>query len=185
MADARLPERYLADRRILRLAAGERSSLFMAMIWSVSNRTDGRIERGDLGLIPTFDPSAVPALEAAELWVRDGADAWVMADYARDQTTRSEFEVLENARRREREKKRRQRAKGDGPEGTSPGTVPRDDTGKARQGQDRQETGKEGGEAVDAATGEVTSWSVRKPGEPEAWIESDSGEFVPMGRGAA
>jgi hypothetical protein len=36
---------------------------------------------------------------------------WQIADFKRTQTSRAEHEVLENARRREREKKQRQRAK--------------------------------------------------------------------------
>ncbi|MFL1999471.1 hypothetical protein [Microbacterium sp. A1-JK] len=181
MADARLPERYLIDRRVLRLADSERSSLFMATVWSVSNRTDGRIDRADLSLIPTFAAAAIPALVSAELWIEDGSDAWVIADYQRDQTSRHDFEVLEAARRREREKKQRQRAR---PEGQSQGSVPGDDTGKDRQGKDRQETGQEHDERVDQRTGEV-SWPSRVPGQPESWVENDAGEFVPMGRGAA
>lgn len=161
MADARIPERYLADRRILRLTDAERSSLFMATVWSVSNRTDGRLERADLPLIPTFDPKLLKPLEAKGILVADGGDAWIIADYERDQTSRSEFEVLENARRRDREKKRRQRSKDGSPEGQSPGTFPGDDTGKDRQGQARQEQGQDYAESdghINQQTGEVMSW---------------------------
>jgi hypothetical protein len=172
MADARLPERYLADRRILRLTDAERSSLFMATTWSVSNRTDGRIERADLPLIPTFQPSAIAALVSVGIWVTAGADAWVIADYARDQTTRTEFEILENARRREREKKRRQRSK-------SPETIPGDSPpGQHRQGKARQvqEPGQDDGGAEDvphdAKTGELTDWPVRTPGAPQTWSKA-------------
>lgn len=179
MADARIPEQYLNDRRILRLTDTERSSYFMALVWSISNRTDGRIERGDLPLIPTFAPQAVPGLVRWECWLTDGDDAWLIADFVRWQTSRSEFEVLDNARRREREKKARQRAKaketvpGDSPGGTSRGTT------QARQGQARQrlEQGQDDGEGIDAHTGEVTSWPTATPGEPEVWQETAPGEF--------
>lgn len=188
MADARLPERYLIDRRVLRLTDPERSSLFMATVWSVSNRTDGRIERADLPLIPTFTPKVIPALVAAGLWQPDGPDAWLITDYQRDQTSRHDFEVLEAARRREREKKQRQRAK-DRPEGQSRGVVPGDDTGKDRQGKDRQETGqddvsREG--SVDERTGEVSGWvtAVIPDAVDERWGSPDAPGAV-VKRGAA
>jgi hypothetical protein len=166
MVDARLPERYLADRRIMRLSDAERSSLFLATLWSVSNRTDGRIERGDLGIIPLFRQEAVHTLVVHGLWVEAGADAWVIADFARDQTTRDELEVLDNARRRDRDKKRRQRAErngvpGDVPGGLSPGTA------QARQGQARQgQEGQDLGESYDPGTGEISDWPARVPGNP-------------------
>ncbi|WP_375236518.1 hypothetical protein [Microbacterium schleiferi] len=188
MADARIPEQYLTDKRILRLTDSERSSFFMALVWSISNRTDGRIERGDLPLIPTFAPAAIPGLVRWECWVVDGADAWRIADYARWQTTRSEFEVLDNARRRDREKKARQRAKAkESPGGQSPGNVPGDMTGKARQGQARQETGKENDEVeADPTTGEIADWATRVPGEPDSWMETEPGRWEPVGsKGAA
>ncbi len=135
--DARIPERYLVDRRIVRLSASARASYFMATLWAVSNRTDGRIERDDLALIPTFDAATVDALVEAELWNVSDGDAWVIADYLSTQTSRADFEVLENARRADREKKRRQRAakaSGESP-GASPGHVPGDSTGEARRGE--------------------------------------------------
>ncbi len=169
MVDARLPERYLSDRRILRLTDSERSSLFIATLWAVSNRTDGRIERADLDLIPMFRSAAVNTLVIHGLWLPDGEDAWTIADYSRDQTTRHEFEVLENNRRRERTKKARQRARqsvpGDVPPGQSPGT--------AQEGQARQE-GQEGRD-IDPGTGEVHEWATRTPGEPTTWVENDNG----------
>ncbi|GLJ79020.1 hypothetical protein [Microbacterium imperiale] len=164
MADARIPERYLVDRRIMRLSDAERSSLFLATLWSVSNRTDGRIERGDLAIIPMFREAAVHTLVVQGLWVEDGPDAWVIVDYERDQTSRSQFEVMENTRRREREKKQRQRLKqgvpGDSPGGQSRGTS-QDRQGQARQGEEGQEIA----EGVDVGTGEVHEWPVRVPGE--------------------
>ncbi|MGN7968163.1 hypothetical protein [Microbacterium sp. 22296] len=177
MADARIPERYLVDRRIMRLTDAERSSLFLATLWSVSNRTDGRIERGDLAIIPMFRQEAVHTLVVHGLWVEDGPDAWSIADYERDQTTRDEFERLENARRKDREKKARQRAQqrvpGDAPGGQSPGTA-QDRQGKARQGQE----GKDIAGGVDEETGEVIGWVTRKPGEPEEWVETAPGEWA-------
>ncbi|WP_405372290.1 MULTISPECIES: hypothetical protein [unclassified Microbacterium] len=135
--DARIPERYLMDRRIVRLSASARASYFMATLWAVSNRTDGRIERDDIALIPTFDAASVDALVDAELWNVGDGDTWIIADYLSTQTSRADFEVLENARRADREKKRRQRAAKSANEspGASPGHVPRDSTGEARRGE--------------------------------------------------
>lgn len=176
MVDARIPERYLVDRRVLRLTDAERSSLFMATVWSVSNRTDGRVERRDLTLISTFRESAIPALVGEGLWAPDGPDAWTIVDYVRDQTSRDELEVLENARRRDREKKRRQRSKS---QGTIPGDGP---GGQHRIGKARQELEQgQDDDGVDQRTGEVTSWPTAKPGEPGAWVQTGDGEFSEVG----
>ncbi|MEO2134101.1 hypothetical protein [Microbacterium sp.] len=175
MADARIPERYLLDKRVLRLSHEARSSLFMATTWSMSNRTDGRVERADLALIPTFSAPCVPELIAQGLWAPDGDEGWLIVDYARDQTSREEFEVLENARRREREKKRRQRARSDS---MYPGTIPGDGPGgQHRQGKSkaRQEQGQDEGEAVDQRTGVVTEWPTAVPGRPGESVELSPG----------
>ena len=174
MADARIPERYLLDKRVLRLSHEARSSLFMATTWSMSNRTDGRVERADLPLIPTFVAQCVTELVAQGLWTPDGSDGWLIVDYARDQTSREEFEVLENARRRDREKKRRQRAR---TEPRSPGTIPGDGPrGQHRQGKSkaRQVQGQDNSEAIDEQTGEVTSWPTAVPGAPGDWESPDA-----------
>ncbi|BCI53701.1 hypothetical protein NIIDNTM18_29790 [Mycolicibacterium litorale] len=153
MTDARLPEKWLTDRRLARLDDASFRSFAQALMWSVSNRTDGLIEPDDLALIPTFVRGSVPALVASGLWTALG-HGWLITDFVSTQTSRSELEVLENARRRERHKKQRQRARAvekpsgecdvprDGPGGRSPGTT--------QEGQDRQ--GQEG----QARTREVT-----------------------------
>ena len=158
--DARMPERYLVDRRIVRLTDAQRSSYLMATLWSVSNRTDGRIERADLALIPTFDQGSVDALVRAGLWERDASsDAWLIDDYMTTQTSRADFEVLENARRADREKKRRQRAaKAESDSrGASPGHVPGDSTGKDRQGKDRQGQASERAQRTEAISQQTGS----------------------------
>jgi hypothetical protein len=149
MVDARMPDRWLSDRRLLRLSPSAFRTFVMALMWSVSNRTDGLIEPNDLDLIPGASPDDLHELVRRELVERDGGFLRLV-DFAATQTSRAELEVLENVRRREREKKARQReakagkggdpeeTDGDSPPGTSPGTVPRDRTGKARQGQARQ-----------------------------------------------
>ncbi|PXA71872.1 hypothetical protein [Cryobacterium arcticum] len=143
MTDARLPEKYLMDRRIIRLSATDFRGYVMATLWSVSNRTDGAIHSDDLVLIPTFAGTTIATLVAAGLW-NVNADGWTIADYENTQTSRHDLEVLENARRADREKKRRQRAdtKGSRPTfaptpGDDPGDVSRGTT-QDRTGQDRQ-----------------------------------------------
>ena len=68
MTDARLPERWLSDRRLSRLSDAHDRSYIQALLFSVSNRTDGVIEPDDLALIPHFAPGAVNAFLAQELW---------------------------------------------------------------------------------------------------------------------
>lgn len=109
MTDARIPERYLMDRRIVRLTHTQRSSYFMSTLWSVSNRTDGHIEREDLALIPTFDPSSVDALVERGLWAVTET-GWVDVDFEIVQTSRDDLVTLDNARKADREKKRRHAA---------------------------------------------------------------------------
>jgi len=60
-------------------------------------------------------------------------------------------------------------------------------TGKARQGQARQETGKENDEVeADPTTGEIADWATRVPGEPDSWMETEPGRWEPVGsKGAA
>ncbi len=176
MTDARVPERYLVDRRILRLTDSERSSYLMAALWSVSNRTDGRFERDDLPFIPTFKEASVPALVRTGLWVEDNG-GWSDTEFAKVQTSKSDLEVLDNARRADREKKARQRA---GKRATSTSN-PGDGPGDVSRGQHRREIGEskerkgesdyesEEDEPVNNATGEV-GWPTVEPGSGGAVV---------------
>lgn len=158
MTDARVPERYLMDKRIVRLTDAERSSYFMATLWSVSNRTDGRIDRDDLPLIPTFKTASIQALVGSGLWSPTEI-GWVDTEFANVQTSKSDLEVLENARRADREKKARRRAANK----DSPGDSPRDmSPGQHRTGQDRtgQDKPKFSEDDINQKTGEVVEWPV-------------------------
>ncbi len=141
MVDARMPEKYLVDRRVMRLSAEAFRAFVVLTMWSVSNRTDGLILADDLPLIPLATEALTVDLVAAELCqVVDRG--WMLSDFKSTQTSRSELEILENNRRREREKKQRQRGT---VRGEVPGAVPGDvspGTAQARQGKARQ--GKEG-----------------------------------------
>ncbi|MGM1016773.1 MAG: hypothetical protein ACQEW8_04465 [Actinomycetota bacterium] len=149
MTDARIPERFLADRRVLRLTPEARSSYFMATLWSVSNRTDGHFDRADIEFIPTFASAAIDELVHCGLWEPNG-DGWQDTEFARTQSTRDALDHLERIRKAEREKKARQRAHaaglhdlcsaacghtgrpGDTSRGQSPGTAQdRDRTGES------------------------------------------------------
>lgn len=152
MTDARFPERWLNDRRVLRLSDAAHRLFVVALAWSVSNRTDGVIDDEDLRLIPGVDTARAHELGQAELWDRY-PDHWLIVDYDATQTTRDQLDRLDRIRRAEREKKARQRERkagreavdlvdegegGDSPPALSPGTVPGDRTGEDRQGKDRQ-----------------------------------------------
>jgi hypothetical protein len=139
MTDARFPERWLNDRRLLRLSDAAFRLFVISLTWSVSNRTDGVLDTGDLTLIPGVNPAAAGELARAGLWMAGGSPSptaapWLIIEFASTQTSSSELQILTNARRREREKKRRQRARvlGDVPGEVSPGTA-QDRLGQARR----------------------------------------------------
>lgn len=144
MTDARIPERYLMDRRVARLSDAAFRAWIVATLWAVANRTDGAIERVDLHLIPQLDAASADALAACGLW-SETTDGWQIADYAETQTSRSELEALENVRRREREKKRRQRSSAEDAvtvpvsPGLSTGTVPPSSQGPTQDKEGRKE----------------------------------------------
>ena len=131
MTDARLPDKWLLDRRFLRLTANAYRGFCVALMWSVSNRTDGVIEKSDLALIAGFPAGAEDELVASGLWL-ESEPGWLIEPFAATQTGRSELEVLERVREAGRRKKQRQRAKAAGvdvPGDDVSGTVPGDITG--------------------------------------------------------
>lgn len=159
MTDLRIPERYLVDRRVARLDPADFTSFVMASLWSVSNRTDGQLEPDDLALIPMFNAKSIPVLMEKGLWITR-SPGWLISDYMTTQTSKHDLEVLENARRADREKKARQRAEkrvggeSGGPSfspspGDGPGDVSRGGHRKGEAGQD------EGNWYVNNATGEI------------------------------
>lgn len=108
MTDARLPERWLNDRRLLRLSDAEFRAYITSLLWSVSNRTDGHLESDDLDLIPGAR-EASGALVKAQLWTSTKGVLEV-TDYASTQTSSDELAVLENVRRNNRAAQARKRA---------------------------------------------------------------------------
>jgi hypothetical protein len=155
VTDARYPERWLNDRRLLTLSDAAHRLFVMALVWSVANRTDGVIADQDFALILRVDPTRAAELGEAGLWRRE-AGRWLIEDFPGTQTSKDDLEVLANARRRDRERKARQRAGQAAPQVTAAvpgdipgdrptdvrGTVPRDKSGDStRTGQDRTGTG--------------------------------------------
>jgi hypothetical protein len=155
-----MPERYLNDRRILKLTAEEFRAYVMTTIWCVSNRTDGYVLDEDLDVMSWMGKVKPAVFVQRDLWARTD-EGWRLLDFLSMQTSRAEFEKLEDIRKAEREKKRRQRANikaldgatrtptwsspGDNP-GDVPGLVPEDSRGKA--GRDNEVN-------YDKTTGEV------------------------------
>lgn len=145
MVDARIPERYLNDRRILLLSADAWRLYSFTTTWSVSNRTDGLLTPGDLRLIPIVELGCVDELVQAGLWLTHD-DGWIIKDFLDTQSSRAQLEALDAKRRSERERVKKYRegkkAPSAGPEddsesqSTSYGTAYQ--RGQARQGQDRQ-----------------------------------------------
>ncbi|GBE64202.1 hypothetical protein MFM001_06640 [Mycobacterium sp. MFM001] len=173
MTDARFPDRWLCDRRLQRLRDSEYRSFVQALTWSVSNRTDGTVEPGDLCAIPGFDPDSVPTFVDSGLWTYHDTH-WLIVDFATTQTTRSELEALDRVRARDREKKARKRAA----QRTVPGDAPRDcpsgqDGGLHRLGQARQ--GKE-----EKGTNYV-SGSVENDDVPDTAYERECAEYFAAG----
>jgi hypothetical protein len=109
MTDARFPERWLNDRRIMKLSAVDFRAFVLSLTWCVSNRTDGRVEQTDLPLVPGFDPGAVAGLVSSGLWkVQPGG--WQVVEFAETQTTAAQLRGLDHKRIVDRDRQARKRA---------------------------------------------------------------------------
>ena len=92
MTDARLPDRWLSDRRFLRLS-GDAFKLYSIMLmFSVANRTDGHLADEDMALLPGVDPGNVAELDDVGI-VQDTEDGWLITEFSSTQTSRAELEV--------------------------------------------------------------------------------------------
>ncbi|WP_082956402.1 hypothetical protein [Mycobacterium sp. E787] len=141
MTDARIPDRWLLDRRFSRLSGNQFRAFIAALTWSASNRTDGVIAPDDLPEIRWLTADDMPAFVAAGLCARLH-DGWLIVDFLSTQTTRAQWEQRERSAVKERARKARHRAKT-----AAQGNVPRDrdadrdadgDADSLRTGQDRQ-----------------------------------------------
>lgn len=110
MTDARYPEAWLNDRRVVRLSDAAHRLYVTTLAWCVSNRTDGVIDRSDLALIHGVDPTKADELVAAGLWTQV-TDGWRIVDFHKTQTTRAQIDGLDHKRHMDRERKARERAR--------------------------------------------------------------------------
>lgn len=182
MTDARFPERWLNDRRVLRLSDAGFRLFVISLVWSVANRSDGVIHDDDLPLLPSgADAARSGELEKVGLWRRD-RDRWLIVDFLSTQSTRDELDRLESIRRSEREKKARQRAKNS----AGPRDGPRDSPGRPhRQAGQAGKAGQEGEPSHDE-TQEPNGWpEVQPPGSgfPVAAPSTDDETWQQLARG--
>ena len=102
VTDARIPDRWPSDRRFRRRRLSDPAyrSYMQALTWSVTNRTEGVIEPGDLSDIADFDVAAIRELTGGDLWEPRGPDnGWLIIDFQQTQTGR---DLLESYDRKER-----------------------------------------------------------------------------------
>ncbi len=127
MVDARVPDRWLTDRRWLRLTPRERHDGISLLLWAVAVRSDGILDRRDLHLCPwPIEVGSVAALLAGGLLLEIDDDHVGFADWSGSQTTRAELDAAAEMRRKGRERQRRHRAKKAGEEVTTNLVVTRD-----------------------------------------------------------
>lgn len=147
--DARYPERWLTDRRVLQLGDEAYRLFVTGLAWSVANRTDGVLTDAELGLLPRVDKQFAWELENAGLWLRDrDGSQWLIVDYAATQSSKDELDQLDRVRLGWKTQKRKQRAASEGQStgsssGQSGGPSTRTSVGKAkaRQGKGALEEG--------------------------------------------
>lgn len=168
MTDARYPEAWLNDRRIVRLSDAGHRLYVTTLAWSCSNRTDGYLEDADLALIHGVDPRHGTELLAAGLWT-ELPGGWQIVDFHKTQTTKAQLEGLDHKRHMDRERKARERARKRGqpepepPEGEEVSRVTSGVTSDVtqRQGKDRQ------GKASKTSTQEVHA---SEDYDDDAWL---------------
>lgn len=146
MTDARFPERWLNDRRIMRLSPRDFRSYVLALTYAVANRTDGRLDLADLEACPGFNLESIAPLVSAGLWLEVDAGIWAIVGFTETQTTRAQLDAAARKREAERIRQAEHRARraaeqaNSVPAGSEPVTrdVTRDVTEDcSRPGQDR------------------------------------------------
>lgn len=105
--DSRFPTYYLTDRRVMRCTPEQFRFFVLATAWSVSNMTDGRIEKADLYLIPFASEDEPEALVQKELWTQT-ENGWLITDFQKTQSSAAQLEAA-LLNRRENERKRQQK----------------------------------------------------------------------------
>jgi len=174
--DMRYCERWMNDRRVLRLNDLEHRGFVLAMTWSVSNRTDGVITAGDLPYLPqpvtreTLEALCRAGLASEEL--AGDEVVWVMTDYSTSQTSRAEFDSMTAAREQKKIAARNRRSTNrvgeGGPEFSDvPVTTQASASASASASAQGQEKDKSAGtKEVSGDSEPATSWPVAAiPGE--------------------
>lgn len=110
MTDARYPEAWLNDRRIVRLSDAGHRLFTTANAWSASNRTDGHLEAPDLALIHGVDGRHATELTDAGLW-SEVSGGWQIVDFHKAQSTKAQLDGLDYKRHQDRERQARKRAR--------------------------------------------------------------------------
>jgi hypothetical protein len=110
MTDARFPDRWLADARLQRVTPSAYRLYANAMMWAVSNRTDGDVPSWALAsLIPHGCEADAKELAQAGLWDAGHGDGWRIVDFLDTQSSRDELDALAARRRTDRERKAKER----------------------------------------------------------------------------
>jgi len=139
MTDARFPERWLNDRRLLRLSDPAFRLFVVALMWSVANRSDGVVYDDDLRLMPVVDPSRAAEIAKTGLWCRV-RDYWQITEFAHTQSDSEDLARLAARRLADRKRKAKERERKALSRDESQDTsrdVTQDAVGQDRTGQDR------------------------------------------------
>jgi hypothetical protein len=142
--DARFPERWLSDARLQRVPPSAYRLHGNALMWSVSNRTDGHVPSWALPLIPHGNETDAKELTGARLWEAT-SDGWRIVDYLDTQSSRDQLDALTARRRSDKERKaaeRKRRSEAASADESRDRPAERSRQGQARQGQDRARTGR-------------------------------------------
>lgn len=142
MTDARFPERWLMDKRIIGLSNSAFRTFVLGMTFSVANRLDGYVERDDLTIVHGADPSDVPELIKSGLWSEaDDVGIWIEG-FTKVQTSAAQLEGLEHKKQQDahRAKRYRDKKKDSDPDPNPPSSrdSSRDDIGQDRTGRTGQ-----------------------------------------------
>lgn len=178
MTDARFPDRWLNDRRIMSLSPTGFRSFIAALSWSVSNMTDGIICRSDILFMPKlFAETSIPELTKNNLLRVKSSTEWELVDFAESQSSKAELEAYFKKKaydRRYQAQKRAEKAAQKAGETSAQSSGSYDESyessrqGKARTGKDRQGLVSNPVSVVDPDTGEVRSgWPEERAGRAE------------------
>lgn len=111
MTDARMPSRWIADRRFLRLPDVHLASYVFALMYAAESRTDGVLDSDDFRVIPRYDQASTSVLVEHGLLEVIDATHWLITDYSATQTSAADLRAQDERRLRARDKKREQRAR--------------------------------------------------------------------------